>query len=214
MKKIALALLLAGSVFTADARKNSVDIGMLWGLSGARITNSIATITDISNDAPAISFTADFNFDRGGRRFFVSIPVRLHTNYFHVNESYAYNTIYPMTTYPGYYQNSYYRSYGISAASLGTGIGFTFMPVMGKKVDMCIGGGVVPSIEVGQFRGVARFQTTGEVHVGARFAERIYAGVRYTYYVEPYEADEPLPQVRNQYGVSNVQADLRFRIKK
>lgn len=214
MKKLALALLLAGSVFTAEARKNSVDIGVLWGLSGARITNSIATITEINNDAPAVSFTADFNFDRGGRRFFVSVPVRLHTNYFHVNESYSYSNIYPITTYPGYYPYNYYRSYSISAASLGTGIGFTFMPVMGKKVDMCIGGGVVPSIEVGRFRGAARFQTTGEVHVGARFAERIYLGVRYTYYVEPYEADEPLPQVRNQYGVSNVQGDLRFRIKK
>lgn len=214
MKRIALALLLAGSVFTAEARKNTVDIGVLWGLSGARITNSIATITDINNDAPAVSFTADFNFDRGGRRFFVSIPVRLHTNYFHVNESYPYGNIYPMTPITGYYPNNYYRTYSITAASLGTGIGFTFMPVMGKKVDMCIGGGVVPSIEVGRFRGAARFQTTGEVHVGARFAERIYAGVRYTYYVEPYEADEPLPEVRNQYGVSNVQADLRFRIKK
>lgn len=214
MKKIALALLLSGSVFSAEARKKSVDIGVLWGLSGARITNSIATITEINNDAPAVSFTADFNFDRGGRRFFVSIPVRLHTNYFHVNESYSYSNIYPTTTYPGYSPYNYYRSYGISAASLGTGIGFTFMPVMGKKVDMCIGGGVVPSIEVGRFRGAARFQTTGEVHVGARFAERIYLGVRYTYYVEPYEADEPLPQVRNQYGVSNVQGDLRFRIKK
>jgi len=214
MKKIALALLLAISVFSAEARKNSVDIGVLWGLSGARITNSIATITEINGDVPAVSFTADFNFDRGGRRFFVSIPVRLHTNYFHVNESYSYNSIYPMTTYPGYYPNYYYRTYSISAASLGTGLGFTFMPVMGKKVDMCIGGGVVPSIEVGRFRGAARFQTTGEVHVGARFAERIYLGVRYTYYVEPYEADEPLPQVRNQYGVSNVQGDLRFRIKK
>lgn len=214
MKKIALALLLASSVFTAEARKNSVDIGVLWGLSGARITNSIATITEINSDVPAVSFTADFNFDRGGRRFFASIPVRLHTNYFHVNESYSYSNIYPMTTYPGYYPYNYYRSYSITAASLGTGLGFTFMPVMGKKVDMCIGGGVVPSIEVGRFRGAARFQTTGEVHVGARFANRIYAGVRYTYYVEPYEADEPLPQVRNQYGVSNVQADLRFRIRK
>lgn len=214
MKKIALALLLASSVFTAEARKNSVDIGVLWGLSGARITNSIATITEINSEVPAVSFTADFNFDRGGRRFFASIPVRLHTNYFHVNESYPYGNIYPMTTYPGYYPYNYYRSYSITAASLGTGLGFTFMPVMGKKVDMCIGGGVVPSIEVGRFRGAARFQTTGEVHVGARFANRIYAGVRYTYYVEPYEADEPLPQVRNQYGVSNVQADLRFRIRK
>ncbi len=214
MKKTALALLLACSALTAEARKNSADIGVLWGLSGARITNSIATITEINSDVPAVSFTADFNFDRGGRRFFVSIPVRLHTNYFHVNESYDYNVIYPQTIYPGYYPYNYYRSYSITAASLGTGLGFTFMPVMGKKVDMCIGGGVVPSIEVGRFRGAARFQTTGEVHVGARFANRIYAGLRYTYYVEPYEADEPQPQVRNQYGVSNVQADLRFRIRK
>lgn len=214
MKKIVLALALAGITFSAEARKNSTDIGVLWGVTGARVTNSIATNTEISSDAPAISFTADFNFDRGGRRFYLSVPVRLHTNYLHVNEAYPYPYPYP-TTYPSpIYSYPNYQSYSITAATLGTGLGFTFMPIMGKKVDMCIGGAVVPALEVGRFRGVMRYNTTGEFHVGVRFVNRLYAGVRYTYYVEPYEADAPMPQVRNQYGISNIQGDLRFRIRK
>jgi|GEM_PF-3164859 len=215
MKKILLALTLAVTTFSAEAKKNSVDVGILWGLTGARITNSIATITEMSNDAPAISFTADFNFDRGGRRFYLSVPVRLHTNYFHVSESYPYTNMYPYPQqYPYYSPYNYYQSYSISAASLGTGIGFTYMPVTGKNADLCIGGALVPSIEVGRFRGVCRFQGSGELHAGVRFMNRIYLGARYTYFVEPYSADAPMPQVRNQYGISNIQGDLRFRIKK
>lgn len=214
MKKIVLALALAATTFSAEAKKNSVDIGVLWGVTGARTTNSVAITTEVSSEVPAVSFTADFNFDGGGRRFYLSVPVRLHTNYFHTSESYDYS-VYPYPTqYPYGYPYYYNQSYSISAASLGTGLGFTYMPVTGKKADMCIGGAVVPSIEVGRFRGACRFQASGEVHVGVRFMNRIYLGARYTYYVEPYSADAPMPQVRNQYGISNIQGDLRFRIKK
>lgn len=188
------------------ARKNSADVGFLAGFTGGRITNSIATYTDIQSDMPAISFTADYNFDRGGRRVYFSIPVRLHTNYLRVTERY---TTAPVNTYPyNYYSET------ITAASLGAGAGITFMPLMSKNADLCLGAGVVPAMEVGRFRGIARFNASGEVHFGVRMMNRVYLGARYTYFAMPYELNEPQPRVRNQYGLSNIQFDVRFRFRR
>lgn len=207
MYKHLLTGILCLSVFSAEARRNSVYVGFLSGQTGHRITHEVALPNRNyhgNGDNFAISFTSEINFDKKNKTVFLSIPIRLHTNRFNVNEQYI---------YPLYSSYSYSNNYTITSASLGAGLSLNVVPAGNDKIAMVTSLSALPVIEAGDFMGGIQANGVGELYGGLRIMNRLMLGARYVYFIRSYTVNDFSVPDRNAYGVSNIMFDMRFNLK-
>ncbi len=200
MRYIIIVLILLSGI-QVQARKNSVDVGFLFGSSTFSQQYNYINGNNTPFSNLALSFTTDINLDRGNRKVYVFLPIRLHTNNLEVVDRYS--SLYPS-----------YTIVNINAASLGAGAGVAYMPVHRSKVSLCVGAGIVPAVEVGTFREETRFNASGELHGGLRIKNRIFLGLRYTTFALPYRTNTYAGAVSPDYYIHNFQVDMRFRIRR
>ncbi len=194
---------------SASAKRNSFHVGILTGTTGTYKTHDVAPHQRLHGDLsdPAISFTCEYNFDKKGKRLYLSIPIRLHTFRFDVSERYA-------TPYYSLYSSYNYSQNGtVSSASLGAGLAINWVPFGNNKVAMLTNLNAMPIIEAGNFMGVTRANAVSELYAGIRLNNKILIGARVVHFFRDYQIDNFSIPDRNAYNVTNVQFDLRFNIK-
>jgi hypothetical protein len=202
LKKMFIGLLCLSS-FTASARRNSTHVGFLIGTTGIYKTHDVSHHRTTGNDDNlALSFTGDINFDKAGKRFYLSIPMRLHTIRFDVSETY-YTTTTPYIIYSGG---------KVTAASLGAGLGLNYVPFGNHDIAMLTNLSLVPLAEAGDFMGGLRINGVAELYAGLRIFDRVMMGARVTRFVREYSVNRFVVPNPNGYSIMNLMFDLRFNI--
>ncbi|OSZ79183.1 hypothetical protein CAP35_13285 [Chitinophagaceae bacterium IBVUCB1] len=204
-----LLLLLAQAAYAQNAAKRNTEeaglqIGMAWAMGSGESETVLGNM-------PPLNLLYEYNFDKNGNKWYLSLGGRLHTCKAEVFHTYKQAEL--VAGAPAY-PKGYRDSAVINMMGIGISPSLNYTIFRDKNFMLRTQLSVVPFAEFGDFTEGTRLNMNTELYFGMLFANRLGMGMRANYTWLRYTPDEPLAISPQRYSILCLLLDFRYRFKK